>query len=131
MALLQEIVKQRQIDTSRVYLMGASSGALATYATAAANPNTFAAVAGVCGVFPEKAIDALKHTPTLIFNAQKDKLIPIKLMRERAKALDRAGGKVKFVETPRGHGGYRDFETYTLLFDWFEQHKRKSPKPKK
>ena len=128
MALLQEIVKQRQIDTSRVYLMGASSGALATYATAAANPDKFAAVAGVCGAFPEEAIDKLKQTPTMIFNAQKDKLIPIKVMRERAKALEKAGGKVKFVETPRGHGGYRDIETYTLLFDWFETHHRKSQK---
>lgn len=131
MALLQEVIKQRQIDTSRVYLMGASSGALATYATAAAHPDTFAAVAGVCGAFPENTINTLKLTPTLIFNAQKDKLIPIKVMRERAKALEKAGGKVKFVETPRGHGGYRDLETYTLLFDWFETHWRKSPKQKK
>lgn len=131
MALLREIIKQRQIDTSRVYLMGASSGALAMYATTAANPDTFAAVAGVCGVFPKNAIDTLKQTPTLIFNAQKDKVIPIKLMRERAKALEDAGGKVKFIEIPRGHGGYRDLETYTLLFDWFDTHRCKSQKQKK
>ncbi|UCF14388.1 MAG: prolyl oligopeptidase family serine peptidase [Phycisphaerales bacterium] len=131
MALLQEITKQRQIDMSRVYLMGASSGALVTYATAAANPDTFAAIAGVCGTFPEEAIDKLKQTPTLIFNARKDKLIPIQLMRERAHVLEKAGGKVKFVETSRGHGGYRDLETYALLFDWFEAHRRKSPKQKR
>jgi predicted esterase len=131
MALLQEIIKQRQIDTSRVYLTGASSGALAIYATAAANPNTFAAVAGVCGTFPEEAIDTLKQTPTLIFNAQKDNLIPIKVMEERAQALEKAGGRVKFVETPRGHGGYRNLETYALLFDWFETHRREPPGRKK
>ena len=131
MALLQEVVKQRQIDTSRVYLMGASSGALATYATAAANPNTFAAVAGVCGVFPENAIGTLKQTPTLLFSAQKDKLIPIIMMRDRAKALEKAGGKVKFVETPRGHGGYRDLETYALLFNWFDSHRGEPKKRKK
>jgi predicted peptidase len=128
MALLQEVVKQRQIDTSRVYLMGASSGALATYATAAANPDTFTAVAGVCGAFPKEVIDTLKQTPTLIFNAQKDKLIPIKVMRDRAKALEKAGGKVKFIETPRGHGGYRDLDTYALVFDWFDTHRREPKK---
>lgn len=131
MALLQEVVKQRQIDTSRVYLTGASSGALATYATAAANPNTFAAVAGVCGTFPQEAIDTLKQTPTLIFNAQKDKLIPIRVMRDRSKALEEVGGKVKFIETRRGHGGYRDLETYALLFDWFDAHRREPKKQKK
>lgn len=131
MALLQEVVKQRHIDTSRVYLMGASSGAIAIYATAATHPDTFAAVAGVCGVFPEKAIDTLKQIPTLIFNAQKDKLIPIKLIRERVQVLEKAGGAVKFVETPRGHGGYRDLETYALVFDWFDAHRRKPLEPEK
>ena len=45
-------------------------------------------------------------------------------MRTRARALKESGGTVKFVETPRGHGGYRDTETYTLLFDWFDSHRR-------
>ena len=130
-ALLAEVVKQRHIDTSRVYLMGASSGAIAAYATAAVHPNTFAAVAGVCGVFPKEAIDTLKQTPTLIFNAQKDKLIPIELMRERAQALKEPAGTVKFVETPGGHGGYRNIETYALLFDFFDAHRREPPKQEK
>jgi len=130
-ALLQEVVKQRHIDTTRIYLMGASSGAIATYATAAAYPDRFAAIAGVCGAFSEETIDTLKQTPTLIFNARKDKSIPLKLMRERAQALERAGGTVKFVETPGGHGGYRNLETYTLLFDWFEKHRRKAPEQEK
>lgn len=127
-ALVKEIVKQRHIDTTRIYLMGASSGAIASFATAAAYPERFAAVAGVCGVFPEEAIATLKQTPTLVFSAEKDRLLPITLMRQRAKALNEAGGAVKFVETPRGHGGYRDLETYALLFDWFESHRRDTGK---
>jgi predicted esterase len=127
-ALVQEVVKQRHIDTTRIYLMGASSGAIASFATAAAYPNRFAAVAGVCGVFPQEAIETLRQTPTLIFSAHKDKRIPLKLMQERARTLERAGGTVKFVETPGGHGGYRDLKTYTLLFDWFEKHRRSTPR---
>ncbi len=127
-ALVKEIVKQRHIDATRIYLMGASSGAIASFATAAAYPERFAAVAGVCGVFPAEAIDTLKQTPTLVFSAEKDRLIPIALMRQRARALEEAGGAVKFVETPRGHGGYRGIETYTLLFDWFEKHRRDTAK---
>jgi len=123
-ALVKEIVKQRHIDATRIYLMGSSSGAIASFATGAAYPERFAAVAGVCGVFPADAIEALRRTPALIFSARKDRLIPLKLMQERARALQEAGAKVKFVETPGGHGGYRDLDTYTLLFDWFESHRR-------
>ena len=130
-AVVREVVKQRHIDTTRIYLMGASSGAIATFSTAAAYPGRFAAVAGVCGVFPVEAIDTLKQTPTLVFNAHKDRLIPLKLMQTRTRDLEEAGGTVKFVETPGGHGGYRNLETYTLLFDWFEQHQRNAPKQEK
>lgn len=45
-------------------------------------------------------------------------------MRESAQALKKAGGTVKFVETPGGHGGYRNLETYKLLFKFFDAHRR-------
>jgi predicted peptidase len=121
--VVEELIRQRQIDETRIYLMGASSGAFATYVTAARNPGRFAAVAGVCGGFEKGVAAALAKTPALLFNAVKDRRIPIEKVRASIKALEAAGGVVKVVETPGGHGGYRDRATYELLFDWFDAHR--------
>jgi predicted esterase len=125
-AVVREIIRQRQVDESRIYLMGASSGGIATYTTAARNPGIFAAVAGVCAFLDKDLIDALAKTPVLMVNAQKDKNFAIDKIREQKTQLESAGGEVRLVEVPGGHGGYRDLATYKILFDWFDGHRRKT-----
>jgi dipeptidyl aminopeptidase/acylaminoacyl peptidase len=129
MAVVREIIRQRQVDENRVYLMGASSGGLATYATAARNPGIFAAVAGVCAFLDKDMIDALAKTPVLMINAQKDRSFAIDKIREQKTRLESAGGEVRLVEFPGGHGGYRNLATYKILFDWFDGHRRKADRP--
>jgi poly(3-hydroxybutyrate) depolymerase len=130
MAVVREIIRQRQVDESRVYLMGASSGGIATYVTAARNPGVFAAVAGVCAFLDKDIVDGLAKTPVLMVNAQKDRNFAIDKIREQKTRLEAAGGKVRLVEVPGGHGGYRDLATYKILFDWFDAHGKKAdPRP--
>jgi poly(3-hydroxybutyrate) depolymerase len=130
MAVVREIIRQRQVDESRVYLMGASSDGIATYVTAARNPGIFAAVAGVCAFLDKDIVDGLAKTPVLMVNGQKDKNFAIDKIREQKTRLESAGGEVRLVELPGGHGGYRDLATYKILFDWFDGHRRKAdPRP--
>jgi len=124
MAIVREVGKQRHIDKTRIYLTGASSGAIASYDTAAKNPETFAAVAGVCGAFTDDMIEGLTKTPTMPFSAVKDKLFPIKLVQRQVKRLNDAGGDCTMHEVDKGHGGFRDLESYKVLFDYFEKHRR-------
>ena len=119
-----EIIRQRHIDTTRIYLMGASSGGFAVYAAVADSPYTYAAAASVCAYFPPEYVGKLKYTPMLLFNAQKDRRIPIEKMREHKDKLAMAGGIVKMVETPGRNGEYRNMEVYRVLFDWFDAHQR-------
>ena len=124
-SVVREIIRQRQVDESRVYLMGASSGGIATFTTAARNPGTFAAIAGVCAFMDKELIDPLAKTPVLMINAQKDRHFAIDKVREQKTRLESAGGQVRLVELPGGHGGYRDLATYKILFDWFDGHRLK------
>lgn len=121
---MDEIIRQRHIDVTKIYLMGASSGGIATYAAVADSPHTFAAVGGICAAFPEKHISRLKYTPILMLCAQKDKQNSIETMHRLRDDLDEAGGVVKMVEMSGGHGVYRSIETYQILFDWFDTHQR-------
>jgi len=127
MAVVNEIRKQRQIDDARIYLMGASKGAFATYATAAKNPDTFAAVAGVCGLFEDDQVEALAKTPVLMYNATRDDLFTIERVRELREKLAAAGGEVKLVEVEGPHGGYMAPGPYRVIFDWFDAHRREAP----
>ena len=106
-SVVREIIRQRQVDESRVYLMGASSGGIATFTTAARNPGTFAAIAGVCAFMDKELIDPLAKTPVLMINAR-DRHFAIDKVREQKTRLESAGGQVRLVELPGGHGGYRD-----------------------
>jgi len=126
MEVLREMAKHYWIDDDRVYLAGASSGAIATYETASRNPEGFAAVAGVCGGFTDELLQGLSKVPVLMFNAQKDTSFPIDIIRWQKEKLEVAGGTVVLHEVPGGHGSYRNLESYEVLFDFFDQHKRKS-----
>ncbi len=131
LAIIEEMKKRRWIDTNRIYCMGASRGGLVTYTVASENPDLFAAVAGVCANILPEQIDELKKTPVLSFMAAKDKFFPIGRARRMQDNLRKAGGEVKYVEVPGGHGGYRDRETYELLFDWFDAHVKGEKQEKK
>ena len=126
MEIVPEMVKQNWIDKDRVYLTGASSGAIVTYGTAAQHPEKFAAVCGVCGVFMDDMVEGLANVPVLMFNAAKDKLFPIDRVRSKMKKLVDAGGDVTMHLEPGGHGGYRDLDSYGVLFDFFDQHTNQS-----
>jgi len=125
-ALVNEIKKQRWIDDTRVYLMGASKGGLSTYLAASRHPETFAAICGVVALFPDSAVKGLAKVPTLMFNATRDKHFSIDEAREMVDKLTAAGGEAKLHVVEGGHGGYRNYEAFDLIFDWFDAHQRKA-----
>jgi predicted peptidase len=125
-ALVREIKKQRWIDDSRVYLMGASKGGMSTYLAASREPETFAAICGVVALFPDEAVEGLSKVPVMMFNATRDKHFSIDKAREMVEKLEAAGGEAKLHVVEGGHGGYRNYEAYNLIFDWFDAHQRKA-----
>jgi len=126
MAVIAEVKKQRWIDDSRVYLMGASKGGMTTYITAAQNPETFAAIAGVVALFGDEHVEGLSKIPVLMWNATRDKHFSVEKAREMKEKLEAAGGEAKLVEVEGGHGGYRNMEAYKVIFDWFDGHRKKA-----
>jgi len=43
--------------------------------------------------------------------------------------LEAAGGEAKLHVVEGGHGGYRNYEAFDLIFDWFDAHQRKVEEP--
>jgi phospholipase/carboxylesterase len=107
---IDEIVKQYQIDTNNVTLIGFSQGAILSYATALTYPEKVAKVVALSGYFNQEimpeVIDtkAISHLKFFVSHGSVDQIIPVEWARKAKPALENLGLKVEYQEYPVGHG---------------------------
>jgi polyhydroxybutyrate depolymerase len=86
-ALIGHVAQSTPIDRRRVYVTGASNGAMMAYRLACTQPDRFAAIAAVAGNLPARLECApTRPTPVLIINGTADPLMPWKGGEVRAGA---------------------------------------------
>jgi polyhydroxybutyrate depolymerase len=73
--ILDEVGEQRCIDTSRVYAMGLSNGAMMTSLLACTRSNLFAAFAPVAGLLMPAGCDPPRRPPILAFHGTADPIL--------------------------------------------------------
>ena len=123
--LIDEVTSKHDVDKDRIYLTGLSQGGFGTWATAAAYPRKFAAVAPICG--GGKAENAKKYgkLPIWNFHGDVDRAVPVKLSRNLVAAIKKAGGNVKYTEYAGvGHNSWTATYENPKLYEWFLSHKR-------
>jgi len=75
MALMEDILKNEQVDRQRIYLLGISMGGFGVWDMAMRYPEMFAAIVPICGgADPTRAI-LLKNIPVWAFHGEKDQVI--------------------------------------------------------
>ena len=119
--LLDSIVEGNRIDKNRIYLTGLSRGGGAAWEMAVQYPDTFAAMAVVCGMTPLPYASWInKHMPIWVFHGEKDKSIPIEESETMVAKLKEMGYEVLFTKYPNvGHSAWiKAYET-EALYDWF------------
>jgi poly(3-hydroxybutyrate) depolymerase len=119
--LVDEMVKQYNVDARRVYVTGFSLGGRGTWSVAVDHPEVFAAIAPVAGSYghPER-ISRIKDVPVWVFHGDSDRLLPIDPVRDMVQDLKDSGGNVRFtIYEGAGHGiagrVYRAKELYEWL----------------
>jgi predicted peptidase len=122
-AVTDHLIKTERIDTTRVYLTGLSMGGFGTWDTAFEYPDTFAAIAPICGGAGVRWVTAsrLKHMPAWIFHGDKDGAVPVENSHKIHDALQKLGAPVKLTLYPGiGHDSwtatYDNPEFWTWLF---------------
>jgi len=128
-ALLEHIIEQYRVDTSRIYLTGLSMGGNGVWHLAASYPSMFAAVVPICGWantligFPER-IKVLKDVPVWAFHGEKDEIVPLKGSQELVDALKANQGNVKFTTYPdTDHDSWTQTYQNPDLYEWLLQQK--------
>ena len=122
--LVDEMVKQYNVDARRVYVTGFSLGGRGTWSVAVDHPELFAAIVPVAGSYghPER-IGRIKNVPVWAFHGNRDNTVAFAPVRDMVQDLKDSGGNVRFtIYEGAGHGikgrAYRTKE----LYEWLLKH---------
>lgn len=124
-ALIDDVLAHYRVDADRIYLTGMSMGGYGTWATAAAFPERFAAIAPICGGGDPEDAGRYQHLPTWAFHGALDPWVPLSESQSMVTAINAAGGQAKLTIYPDGdHGVWgRTYDNPDFLA-WLLQQKR-------
>ncbi len=126
-AVTEHLVKTLRVDPKRIYLTGISMGGFGTWETSFEYPETYAAIAPICGGAGVRWVTAqrLKSMPCWIFHGDKDGAVPIENSQKIYDALKKIDAPVKFTIYPGvGHDSWTQTYANPEFWSWlFEQKK--------
>jgi predicted esterase len=102
--VLAEVRRDYRIDPRRIYLMGHSMGAYATWRLAAQHTGIFAALGPIAGGGNPADMEKLRNVPQYVVHGAMDETVSVMQSRAMVAAARRAGAEVVYVELPTaGH----------------------------
>ncbi len=124
--LLDTVVANNRVDPKRIYLTGLSRGGGAAWELAVQYPDTFAAMAVVCGMTPlPYAAWIDRKMPIWVFHGEEDNSIPISESETMVARLLEMGYDVQFTRYKGvGHNAWGRAYTNPDLYKWFMKQKR-------
>lgn len=126
MELLEKVVAENRVDRNRLYLTGLSRGGNACWEIAVQYPNSFAAMAVVCGMTPLPYTHWMnKQMPIWVFHGTEDPVIPFSESEDMVKKLLAMGFRVTLTAYEGvGHNAWEQAYLNEDLYQWFLQHSR-------
>lgn len=122
--LLDDIIARYNVDTERIYLTGLSMGGYGTWALAAKYPESFSAIAPICGGGNRVMAFRLKDVPVWAFHGAKDNVVPLKQSEEMVNAIIARGGDARLTVYPdAGHDSWTETYNNEELYEWFLKHR--------
>jgi predicted peptidase len=124
--LLDHVVRTYPIDQDRIYLTGLSMGGTGTWLTAAEYPETFAAIAPICGRTLRLRAPPLADMPIWAFHGDADRVVPVTYSTDHVKNIAAAGNtRVKLTVFPdAGHNVWDRVYNDPAFFEWLLAQRR-------
>ncbi|MGB5653568.1 MAG: PHB depolymerase family esterase [Robiginitalea sp.] len=126
MMLLESVRAEHRVDTNRLYLTGLSRGGNACWEIATQYPETFAAMAVVCGMTPVPYAHWIsKSMPIWVFHGTDDPVIPFSESEEMVRKLKEMGYDAQLTAYKGvGHNAWEKAYQEERLYTWFLSHSR-------
>jgi predicted peptidase len=126
LALLNEIALIANVDTSRIYVTGLSSGGDATWELAMEAPKKIAAIAPICSEGDVSRACTLQDVPVWVFHGAQDDIVPSAYSDKMVQALQDCDVYVKYTLYPDvDHFAWVPAYSDPALYDWMLQQQRK------
>lgn len=121
--VLDSVESMLRIDRTRVYLTGFSMGGFGTWQTAAAYPETFAAIAPISGVSDIPDVPRLTGIPIWAFHGALDVNVPVAESRKMIDTLRKSGANAQLTVYPDlAHDCWTITYRDSRLYLWFLDH---------
>ena len=117
--LIRDVVSSREVDASRVYIMGTSLGGYGTWYYAASMNDVFSAAVPICGGGSTSTAKDLVNVPIWAFHGTEDEAVPYQLSVDMVNAVNEAGGNAKLTSFEgMGHGGWDEVYHNPEVYEW-------------
>jgi predicted peptidase len=127
LALLEQMKKEKPIDTDRIYVTGLSMGGYGTWDLLSRHAEMFAAAVPVCGGGDDAKASVMKGVPIWVFHGAKDTAVIPERSRNMVAAVKKAEGNIKYTEYPEvGHDSWNKAYADPELLPWMFGQKLKS-----
>ena len=124
-ALLDDIVRNYNVDEDRICVTGLSMGGFGTWQLAAYSPYRFAAIAPICGGGEKYWARSYPHLATWAFHGAKDKGVPLERSQIMVDELKAKGGEPKLTIYPEaGHDSWTATYNNPELYKWLLAQRR-------
>jgi predicted peptidase len=128
MGALSEVQKEFSIDPDRLYLAGQSMGGLGAWSTLQAYPAKWAAAVILCAYDNFTDVKVLAQTPIWVFQGKADDTVPVLLVQDMMKQLQKAHTKLRYTEYPKaGHDVWNKAFAEPDLLPWLLSQKLGQP----
>lgn len=125
--LVASIHKRDDVDTERVYAMGASMGGYATWQIAMSIPEAFAAIVPICGGGMYWNAGRLKNVPAWAFHGGKDSVVLCTESEKMVNKVNGCGGSAKLTIYPENaHDAWTDTYKNPEVFEWLLTNKNQN-----
>lgn len=115
------------VDSSRIYLMGASMGGYGAWQLAMSLPEYFAAMVPISGGGMAWNAKRLVNIPAWAFHKEKDPTVSLDESVKMVEAVNRAGGWAKLTVYPgEDHDAWSDTFSNIEVFSWLLEHENKN-----
>lgn len=122
---VNDFIKLKNVDESRIYLVGISMGGFGVWDWITREPNLFAAAIPVCGGVDESAISVLSKLPIWAFHGALDTVVKPERSRRPVLLLQKIKSPILYTEYPNStHNAWsKTFQNLEVLKWLFSQKK--------
>lgn len=100
MAVLEKIMQEYPVDTSRIYVIGCSEGGTGAFGAVKEYGDKIAASVAISGGWAPQHAAYFKKTPMLVMHGAVDSVIPVVRSRDVSVAARRLGAPLDYIEFP-------------------------------